>query len=90
MDKKDIFSIDELKRAANAGENLKFVFFWGHQTQKKEIGKQCLSQWFPSKFSIGGFNYNSAEQYMMAQKAKLFNDEEMFQKIIKLIIPKKC
>ena len=38
-----------------------------------------FSQWFKSPFAINGIVYNCCEQYMMAQKAKMFNDEEMFK-----------
>lgn len=33
-----------------------------------------FSQWHPCKFEIHGLTYNCAEQYMMAQKARLFSD----------------
>jgi ATP-dependent DNA helicase PIF1 len=41
-----------------------------------------FSQWHPCKFSVGGIDYNCAEQYMMAQKAKLFNDSSSLEKIL--------
>lgn len=41
-----------------------------------------LSQWYPCHFMIDGITYNCAEQYMMAQKAKIFNDQEILQKIL--------
>lgn len=53
------------------------------------MDKSCFSQWFPAKFEIDGVNYQSTEQYMMAQKAKLFNDEDIFQKILQTDDPKK-
>lgn len=52
--------------------NNNFVFFWGGP----------FSQWYPSEFTIGGTTYNCAEQYMMAQKALLFGDEEAYKKIM--------
>ena len=48
------------------------VYFWGGE----------FSQWYPSKFEIDGTSYNCAEQYMMEQKARLFEDEEMVEKIM--------
>jgi hypothetical protein len=34
------------------------------------------SQWHPSPFEIDGVQYNCCEQYMMAEKARVFGDEE--------------
>jgi len=62
-------------------EKLKFLFFWGHSA-KDEITKSCFSQWFPFKFEENGISYKTAEHYMMAGKAKLFNDEEILEKIL--------
>lgn len=58
-----------------------FVFFWGHKPVDK-IGKNCLSQWFPCKFKVDGIEYNCAEQYMMAEKARMFNDDETLALIL--------
>ena len=49
-----------------------FVFFYGGP----------FSQWYRSYFEVEGTGYNCAEQYMMAQKALLFGDEEARQKIM--------
>lgn len=60
----------------------KFLFFWGHQAEKDgSIGKGCLSQWWPCTFEVDGMEYRSAEHWMMAQKAMLFGDIEIFQQI---------
>jgi len=40
------------------------------------------SQWHPSTFTIGGVTYSHAEQFMMAEKAKLFGDEVIRKKIL--------
>ena len=50
----------------------KYVFFWNG----------VFSQWYPSKFVIEGVEYNCCEQYMMAQKALLFNDLESHKMIM--------
>lgn len=60
-----------------------YLFFWGH-TPKNEgvIDKSCFSQWYPSGFQVKGIKYPTAEHWMMAQKALLFNDNEIFDMIL--------
>jgi len=65
--------------------NQGFVFFWGPQ---KENG--YLSNWFPAKFEEQGVVYNSVEQYMMVQKALLFGDHAVAEKVMKAKTPKEC
>ncbi|MCT2408754.1 NADAR family protein [Chryseobacterium antibioticum] len=67
-------------------ERLEFLFFWGH-TVKDEITKSCFSQWFPIQFEENGTLYKTAEHYMMAEKAKLFNDQEILQEVLKSETP---
>ncbi len=43
-----------------------------------------LSQWTRSPFVIDGIRYNCCEQYMMAEKARLFKDNETFKKIMEV------
>jgi ribA/ribD-fused uncharacterized protein len=59
-----------------------FVFFWGHTNKGQVLTKACFSQWFPANFVVDGVNYNCAEQYMMAEKAKLFGDEDVRLQIL--------
>lgn len=55
----------------------KFTFFWSG----------TFSQWHPSPFMVDAIWYNCAEQYMMAEKAKLFHDTKKFQMILNAIEP---
>lgn len=72
-----------LLAANNNQERIKYLFFWGHQPQQDgRIGKGCLSQWWESDFEVDGIIYPSAEHWMMAQKARLFGDEAIWQQII--------
>jgi len=72
-----------IKNIQNTGKTLKFVFFWGHQPSKNGgITKSCFSQWWTASFDINGITYKTAEHYMMAEKARLFNNDEIRQKII--------
>ena len=59
-----------------------FVFFWGHTDRGNGLTKVCLSQWFPCSFVVDGQYYNCAEQFMMAEKARIFGDEEIRQQIL--------
>lgn len=59
-----------------------FVFFWGHEDRSKGVSKVCLSQWYQCSFIVDGQYYNCAEQYMMAEKARIFGDEETRQQIL--------
>lgn len=59
-----------------------FIYFWKHDEEKGKITKACLSQWYPSIFIVDGVTYNCAEQYMMAEKARIFGDEVIRAKIL--------
>ena len=52
------------------------------------MSKSCFSQWFPSKFELDGIKYPTAEHYMMGSKARLFNDIDAEQSILKAKHPK--
>ena len=58
-----------------------FIFFWSGRKFRK-VTKTCFSQWYPSKFIVGGKEYNCAEQFMMAKKAELFHDMGILQNIL--------
>lgn len=76
-------NLKELQTRFNSGEKFKFIFFWGHKSAPGKITNACFSQWYPSTFTEDGRTYNCAEQYMMAQKAILFNDEKVLLEIMK-------
>lgn len=72
---------------AENGKN-KFLFFWGHRPSKDgSITASCFSQWWEGEFSVDGVLYSSAEHWMMAKKAELFEDLEALQKILKASSP---
>ena len=48
----------------------------------KQVGKFCFSQWYDSPFSVDNKTYKTAEHWMMAQKALLFDDKVCFDKIL--------
>ncbi len=77
-----MYNINWLLEKYKKGENLKCLFFWGHKSKNNEVGKNCLSQWYDCKFTVDDIEYHTAEQYMMAQKAVLFKDKTVFEKIM--------
>ncbi|MEO3946606.1 NADAR family protein [Gorillibacterium sp. CAU 1737] len=84
-----IYNLDSLRKAYGAGETFKFLFFWGHTPSAEgTVDKSCLSQWWMSSFLVDGISYSCAEQYMMAEKARLFGDEERLADILKANHPK--
>lgn len=71
-----------------AGRKRKMCFFWGHSSQEKSRTKSCLSQWWREDFFAVVDTYFCMEQYMMAAKAKLFEDQEILEQILKCDDPK--
>ena len=82
------YDLQSCIRRYNAGEMLEYVFFWGHHSKSGQVTKACFSQWYPCAFEVDGITYNCAEQYMMAEKARVFNDEEVLSKILVTSNPK--
>jgi len=78
----ELYDVEALQRAIDAGQRADLLFFWGHTAKGPGAGKHVLSQWWPAAFSLDGQGYASAEQYMMMQKAKLFGDEEACSRIL--------
>lgn len=77
------YSLERLKSEIEKETHFKYLFFWGHTPKREDvIDKSCFSQWYPSPFTVDGITYATAEHWMMAQKSRLFQDEEVFQKII--------
>src|SRR5688572_19100791 len=66
-----------------AGERFEYLCFWGHrQKAPGQVDASCLSQFFPAAFEIDRVVYPTAEHWMMAQKARLFGDDEMLEEIL--------
>lgn len=74
-------NIDTLLQMKANWTSSDFVFFWGHTDRGEGLSKACLSQWFQCPFIVDNQYYNCAEQYMMAEKARIFGDEEIRQQI---------
>ena len=78
----NISSKEELIEYINHGNEMKYVFFWGHQKARSGITKSCFSQWYDSPFQSNGKRFATAEHYMMYHKAFLFGDTESAQKVL--------
>jgi len=78
---------EQLVDYINHGNPVKYVFFWGHQQPKSGVSKTCFSQWYEASFEIGGIAYQTAEHFMMAEKARLFGDTDAAHKIVKASNP---
>ena len=89
MTVEDIRSLDGLLRAVRKGQRPTYLFFWGHKPLASgEIAKSCFSQWWPAPFSVREVRYATAEHFMMAEKARLFGDQNTRAQILKAGSPK--
>jgi ribA/ribD-fused uncharacterized protein len=78
-----IGSREALIREVRAGARIKYLHFWGHRPRPGgRIGASCLSQWWPSPFTVDGVSYATAEHWMMARKARLFEDAEAERRVL--------
>jgi ribA/ribD-fused uncharacterized protein len=88
MSQAPITSRTELSAYLKHGGRVHYLFFWGHQPEPDgSISKRCLSQWFEAPFEIDGVRYATAEHYMMAEKARLFNDRQTLELVLKASNP---
>jgi ribA/ribD-fused uncharacterized protein len=57
--------------------------FWKPSTEaNRQPGPGCLSQWWPSPFTVEGVEYATAEHWMMAGKARLFGDRRALTEVL--------
>ena len=81
------YNVDSIIGCGKVLQREDFVFFWGHIARAEKQMKTCLSQWFPCSFLVDDIYYNCAEQFMMAEKARLFHDEDALQTIMQAYDP---
>lgn len=74
--------LKDLQKAVRQGKRFKYVYFWGHKKPARGVNASCFSQWFGAPFKIDGNRYPTAEHYMMAEKARLFEDFAVAEKIL--------
>ncbi|WP_422361414.1 NADAR family protein [Reichenbachiella sp.] len=82
------YSKDKIVALHESGKKLKYLFFWGHERSRNgEVTSSCFSQWYASPFTVDNIVYPTAEHWMMACKARLFEDSESCVKILKAKSP---
>ena len=84
----DRYNIDWLTELIKSNKPVKYVCFWH---EGNEYPNHVFSQWYEGKhFAINGRTYFTAEQYMMSEKALLFNDFYHYTLILQEKSPKAC
>lgn len=73
-----------------AGRTFEFLPFYGHTPREDgALSNACFSQWYRASFEVKGTRYETAEQFMMAEKARLFGDDEVLRQILAQADPSK-
>ncbi|MCU0434191.1 MAG: NADAR family protein [Bacteroidia bacterium] len=83
------YSQHKLFQELQSGKTFEYFFFWGHKVNNP-ITETCFSQWYPAPFIHEGITYPTAEHWMMAGKARLFDDNDILQKILASDSPKEA
>lgn len=84
------YSIEQIREAYVRGERPEYIFFWKAKPSPDEsVTKSCLSQWWKSDFWAVADTYCCMEQFMMANKAELFEDTEIRRQILQCRDPKR-
>jgi ribA/ribD-fused uncharacterized protein len=78
--------LDSLRRAVENGQSFRYHLFWGHRREPDGV----FSQWWPCRFEVDGQLYSTAEQFMMAGKARLFADADALAAILAESDPAGC
>lgn len=85
------YSREKLIQEIEQGREFDYLLFYGHKASADgSVTTSCCSQWFPAPFEIDGVQYPTAEHFMMAEKARLFRDDEMLVQILKCQTPKEA
>lgn len=85
------YDLSWLQTLVARGKRQKYVFFWGHRKPKSgEVTKSCFSQWYGASFKVERERFATAEHWMMAEKAALFDPGPIRQEIIRADNPGKA
>jgi ribA/ribD-fused uncharacterized protein len=83
--------LDALLAAVRSGQRFELRYFWGHTARADgALTDAVFSQWWPSHFEVDHQRYATAEQFMMAGKARAFGDREALAKILAEPDPAAC
>lgn len=78
-----VLSREALISALKEGREFEFLPFYGHTPRADgRLSDACFSQWWRSEFVVNGVRYVTAEQFMMAEKARLFGDTDVLAEIL--------
>ncbi|MCM1107155.1 MAG: NADAR family protein [Blautia sp.] len=83
------YSLEQIRTEVSEGTQPHYIMFWKPDISPDEsVTKSCFSQWWKSDFWSENHTYNCMEQFMMANKAKLFGDEKTREHILQCSDPK--
>lgn len=83
MAAREAYDLASLQAAAQRGESFELRLFWGHRARPDgALSDSCFSQWWPCSFTVDGVQYSSTEQFMMAGKARIFEDQQALEQIM--------
>lgn len=76
------YNKETIRQIVRDNPDTPIIYFWGHTPNPKKMTAACFSQWYDCFFEVAGVLYHTTEQYMMASKARLFKDEEVYREIM--------
>lgn len=85
-----LLNYPDLINAIESGESFEYLFFYGHHPKSAQaIDNSCFSQWYDDGigFVKDDIHYKTAEHFMMAHKALLFQDLDCYKEILEAPTP---
>lgn len=87
-DPRDARCTQDLIAALDAGAEPCYLNFWGPDPKVYGvIDESCLCNWYPAKFRLDGVTYHTTEHYLMAEKARLFDDAPIRDLVLRAVTP---
>jgi ribA/ribD-fused uncharacterized protein len=83
--------LETLRGAVAGGRSFRYRFFYGNRASVDgTLTDAVFSQFWPCRFVVDGQTYLTAEQFMMAGKARLFDDRAALAAILAERNPAEC
>jgi ribA/ribD-fused uncharacterized protein len=82
--------LKELRARIREGQRFTYLPFYGHTAEPGRITNAVYSQFYLAEFTLRGERFRWAEQWMMAEKARLFGDQEALAAILAANQPLDC